>query len=66
MATEYASPYIDTVGELRAFLAAFTDECPVRGDLRLAFTLDLERGSFVTAHAGSDFGSAPSGTEDAA
>jgi len=45
------SSYLDTIGALRRALSGFADDMPIRGDLTLAITLDLDRGSFVTARA---------------
>lgn len=48
-ADEFLSPYLDTVADLRRFLAPFDDECPIHGDLRMRFVLDLARGSHLRA-----------------
>ena len=44
-----SSGYLDTVAELRAFLAPFADDCPIRGDLRIGFIIDLSAGSHLIA-----------------
>ena len=49
MSEALTSTYLDTVGELRRFLEPFADDCPLRGDVQLTFTLDLHRGSYLTA-----------------
>lgn len=50
--SEITTTYIETVGELRAVIAAFDDSCPLHGDLRLGFTL-LLTGGYMTAEAPS-------------
>lgn len=49
MAEAIWTSYIDNVGELRRFLEPFADDCPVRGDLKFCFLLNLLTGSALLA-----------------